>query len=365
MNMFRAFMELDAINESCNNRLTLIDNIKKSGHNYNFDKYSDEQLYRIWQRIQMDQQEEQDALRDYYNSKVEKPTCDNCGTSLTDGGYCPVCDDGAEDIYEELEYCWFGYYLDKNGNKKIIYATKQSTSYDADEAEELLEERIPEPYTKFVFRGRIDSVTAEAEGWQLVECVFDYNPSDRSGWVTVSGTPVTLQKPLATTSTKSNIAAANKQIVTIVRDPSKGNKLRAQADDGVNGRGWVAFPNNLRNQEGQQYEVDGLVWNGKNYRVVGNINPITNSNNTTVKYAIAVTSNPDLDDYVFCAVSRSGTPTTTKYEYLSDVTDLYSSVTDAEEDAKDILAALSGLTEVYIVQVNNGLKAKTIKIVYK
>lgn len=37
-----------------------------------------------------------------YTEGKEEPTCENCGTRLTDGGYCPKCDDGEED-YEDLE----------------------------------------------------------------------------------------------------------------------------------------------------------------------------------------------------------------------------------------------------------------------
>ena len=62
-------------------------------------------------------------------------------------------------------------------------------------------------------------------------------------------------------------------VVTIVYDNTK-HKLRAQADDGIHGKGYVAFPNNLRTAEGQQYEVETITWNGKNYRVSGNIKPI-------------------------------------------------------------------------------------------
>lgn len=69
-------------------------------------------------------------------------------------------------------------------------------------------------------------------------------------------------------------------IVTIVYDRTK-HKLRAQADDGVHGVGNVAFPNDLRNKEGQQYEVENLIWNGKNYRASGDITPISNTQNIT------------------------------------------------------------------------------------
>lgn len=82
-------------------------------------------------------------------------------------------------------------------------------------------------------------------------------------------------------------------IVTIVYD---GNRLRAQADDGKNGKGWVAFPNNLRTKAGQQYEVDGLHWNGKNYRVIGNITPITNNN---LRYIVSDRKSPAFNDRAF------------------------------------------------------------------
>lgn len=40
--------------------------------------------------------DDNDYLDDLIDSK-EKSTCDKCGTKLTDGGCCPICDDGEED----------------------------------------------------------------------------------------------------------------------------------------------------------------------------------------------------------------------------------------------------------------------------
>ena len=50
MNLLGAFLELDKLYESANwsDRDSLIKDIKASGKNYNFDKYSDAQLYRMW-----------------------------------------------------------------------------------------------------------------------------------------------------------------------------------------------------------------------------------------------------------------------------------------------------------------------------
>ena len=102
MNLENAFLELNKLYESTElnestwlDRDTIIDNIKSSGKQYNFEKYSDEQLYRIWQRIQ-------NSETTYSHLEVAPERaydyCDRCDCRKTDGGNCPVCDDGAEDI---------------------------------------------------------------------------------------------------------------------------------------------------------------------------------------------------------------------------------------------------------------------------
>ena len=73
-------------------------------------------------------------------------------------------------LNEDIQYCWFGYYVDRKGDKKYIYATKDSTSRDSEEGSKMLEDRIPEPYTKFVFCGTETASNLEKEGWTLVEC---------------------------------------------------------------------------------------------------------------------------------------------------------------------------------------------------
>ena len=72
-------------------------------------------------------------------------------------------------INEDIQHCWFGYYLDVKGNKKYFYMTKDSTSKDPDEASEIMENSIPEPFTKFVFQGSVANTQAEKQGWKLVE----------------------------------------------------------------------------------------------------------------------------------------------------------------------------------------------------
>ena len=74
-----------------------------------------------------------------------------------------------ESLSEDIQHCWFGYYLDIKGNKKYFYMTKDSTSKDPDEASDIMEDSIPEPFTKFVFQGSVANTQAEKQGWKLVE----------------------------------------------------------------------------------------------------------------------------------------------------------------------------------------------------
>ena len=92
-------------------------------------------------------------------------------------------------------------------------------------------------------------------------------------WKLASGSQPTqhqsTQTNQPTATTKPAITSPNgKCTVVIVSD--KG-RLRAFGTDGTNPAAFVAFPNDLRQFEGQKNEVDQLIWNGKNYRVAGNI----------------------------------------------------------------------------------------------
>jgi hypothetical protein len=112
----------------------------------------------------------------------------------------------------------------------------------------------------------------------LDEGIFDIEPSGLSSWKAVStakpvnnapGSTVVPTPPVQPTPPQATqTPATTKYIVRIV---SHGGRLRALATDGVHPAAFVAFPNNLRQFEGQKYEVDQLIWNGKNYRVAGNI----------------------------------------------------------------------------------------------
>ena len=193
MSLLLTFMELDKLYESSTrlDRNTIIKALRDLGKEYNFDKYSDEQLYRILERAR--RADDEDKAMSEYTDLIKadsRKTCPICDTSLNDGGTCPVCDDGEESIFE---------WVDSQGNQA-------------------------------------KRVAAGTTG------------------IAASQQPTT-------------------NIVTIVYDV-KAHKLRATANDGIHGYANVAFPNNLRTREGQQYEVETLTWNGKNYRASGEITPI-------------------------------------------------------------------------------------------
>lgn len=104
MSLLSTFMDLDRLYERLD-RETLISNIKNSGRSYNFDKYSDEHLYRIWERIQKEV-EEKAAMQEYRDTlnAEQHEACSECGAYLNDSGTCPVCDDGEEALYETLKH---------------------------------------------------------------------------------------------------------------------------------------------------------------------------------------------------------------------------------------------------------------------
>ena len=205
MNLFRTFMELD---EAYNDRQVMIDDIRRAGKNYNFNKYTDAQIYRIWQRLKspapVDKEPKHELDLDF-EPITDSPRCE-CGALLSDAGFCPVCYDGEED---------------------------------------------------------------------LDEGIFDAGPVNRTGFVTASGQQVRLPNHSSNvtqnTIQQTPAAPLNTNDKYIVRIVSDHGRLRALATDGVHPAAWVSFPNSLRQFDGQRYEVDQLIWNGKNYRAAGNI----------------------------------------------------------------------------------------------
>lgn len=273
MNMFRAFMELDKLNESYyNSRQELIDNLKSIGRNYKFDKYTDEQLYHIWQK-----ESEKASKVKVVDEPIEPRTilyCDECGTQLTDGGFCPVCDDGANDLDE----C----HLQEDRTKSLYICSE--CGFETELYDDEFDGCCPRCHDHHGGFGKCEEF---ADGLLMTEALFDIIKDDSKYMSWISRTAVPNNQAAQQNSSQPQPMQQNNNqpqsisppqptpnsaanIVTIVYD-YKAHKLRARADDGVHGEANVAFPNALRNREGQQYEVDELVWNGKNYRAIGNI----------------------------------------------------------------------------------------------
>lgn len=229
MNLLDVFLELEDsyLQESYLDRQTLIADILKAGYKYKFEKYTDNQLYRIWQWTQRQQAKKSVANKDSTEFAFEMTYdyCETCGRELNPLGECPICDLGDDSIYDDLE---------------------ESTS------------------------------CLKLAEWKSVTQPINTSTAQQSQTAPSSHTPVQLIPP---SQSMTSAQGSNKNIVTIVYD-TKAHKLRARSDDGIHGEANVAFPNSLRNQEGQQYEVDSLIWNGKNYRVSGNIKPVNSVSNT-------------------------------------------------------------------------------------
>lgn len=100
----------------------MIGELKKIKPSYNYDRYDDRQIFRMYQRYIVDKTPRGDvvtqqpspelgitptekSIEDYaqeYDAQMGYKTCDNCGTRLNDMGTCPKCDDGEEDLADSL-----------------------------------------------------------------------------------------------------------------------------------------------------------------------------------------------------------------------------------------------------------------------
>ena len=86
-------------------RNDLITRMILAGKNYKFDKYSTEQLYRMWQRIQnerpaikTERQPKHELDLDFDDADTpDCKQCEVCGTPLNLHDQCPICDLGEED----------------------------------------------------------------------------------------------------------------------------------------------------------------------------------------------------------------------------------------------------------------------------
>ncbi len=138
-------------------REQMIAELKKVKPSYNYDRYEDAQIFRMYQRYVLDksvpkgdvvtQQAEpvtpiEKSIEDYeneYENIQGFKTCDICGTRLNDMGTCPKCDDGEEDLMEDIVK-GFRVVLGSNKINEII-ASREFQTYD--EAKAFIDEITP------------------------------------------------------------------------------------------------------------------------------------------------------------------------------------------------------------------------------
>ena len=84
-------------------RADLINHLKQAGCNYNFDKYTDAQLFRMWQKkaSQVKKKFEPKHELDLDFDEEDYKQCDFCGQRLNLLDQCPICDLGDEDLIYE------------------------------------------------------------------------------------------------------------------------------------------------------------------------------------------------------------------------------------------------------------------------
>jgi rubrerythrin len=342
MNMFRAFIELDRLTEDYLDRDSLIYDIKKAGYNYKFDKYSDAQLYRMWQKLQHQVPQpvigQSTEIEETEENFIDREYCEICGTEVNPLGQCPICDLG-DDLGESASKEAFANNIDTDilnglsseipekpilgGMLKCSKSAPLNALYFVSQGEEVTFKlgNISLPAKQITHcwvehNGEIAQTRHNSDGSDLItKFSIDLLPNDlaaskkliadliksinddtlvegrldyftlapkASNWVQMNVSSNISQNSAEVQAVNSNqqiqsTKATGPYIVTIMYD---GNKLRARADDGIHGRANVAFPNHLRNHNGQRYEVETLTWNGKNYRASGTIKPVNSVINT-------------------------------------------------------------------------------------
>lgn len=87
------------LDEDFKDRQKSIRCLKDLGKNYNFDRFSDQQLYVMCKKAQREAQQlaqEHAEMEDELENCPEAQTCPQCGGPLNDAGECPKCDLGDE-----------------------------------------------------------------------------------------------------------------------------------------------------------------------------------------------------------------------------------------------------------------------------
>lgn len=86
-----------AVQEAFMSRDAMIDELEYLGVHYNFDRFDDRQIYRILEKERIKAAKKADMKAAEAETSLPG-TCDACGARLNDGGTCPVCDHGEEQL---------------------------------------------------------------------------------------------------------------------------------------------------------------------------------------------------------------------------------------------------------------------------
>lgn len=388
MKLVETFKKLNAIydnpyniTEAFTDRNTLIANIKSTGRNYNFDRWSDTQLYRMWQRIQQEEHNKKIARKILDNNEKAKNIkyCPDCKTQLSDNGTCPRCniDYGWEETLDEGVFDslpntnnWVSMTTGSTIKAPKSNSTNNTTSNKLHYViSATVNGNIKDSLFYWDYKYILGDMNDLAKHQDIFKTIADAEIFAKN----IFNEPAFAMKPavyimsvdivnqdfhlIKSVENPYQQQSSTNNIVTLVYD---GNRLRAQADDGKNGKGWVAFPNNLRTKAGQQYEVDGLFWNGKNYRVIGNITPIN-----SVRYVVA--NDNILDKYAIQFVhhidsNKGRTYGLSELEELED--DCFSdTLIDAKTRVRDVMKHWP-YSDLYIIEVDENNNLGTIVASY-
>lgn len=168
-------------------REQMIAELKKIKPSYNYNRYEDAQIYRMYQKYVIDKAPRKDvvtqqntigeiekSISDYEAERelhVGYKTCDNCGTRLNDMGTCPRCDEGEEELIESLsanEYQFI--YYDNDAGR--------------DRRPETIED-VEDGWHEVTFRADSDldawkHVFEEVKGYEWTDYFLDENPLENT-----------------------------------------------------------------------------------------------------------------------------------------------------------------------------------------
>ena len=219
----------EVVDEAFMSRDAMISDLRKIGKNYYFDKYSDEQIYMIHKRAiqqavnkkapnkslsaKMDDliADESDAIKQYdaaidtvnasdaankdeiidtlnhiRDEEIEHidelqnvAECDRCGARLNDGGTCPHCDDGEEDMFESFDFDkLYSEIIKSNDPESTNEGIIASYLFNSELAHGIYDE-FYKPLTDLIKAGDKEAALKE---WEELKKDFEADGLDKKRW---------------------------------------------------------------------------------------------------------------------------------------------------------------------------------------